>query len=269
MSLDVAYLYGFLCTPAYHILDAYVAELRSKTHISFGLRDIFAYSSVLVGAVEYDGLVCNVGHHNVADADVAAESTATKTALEPQARIGAREGVIADHNVTHSARKLGAYDETSVGVENGVVTDEDVVARAIFHTALARTGLEADAVVAHVDHIVHYQYIATTAEVYAVAILCIPRTAYREAVNDDISATRWDEVELGCILECHTREEDALTVGETHQVGAEFLLRFGATGNIGIVVEVVGEISYALIPVKRQEFKRHLSKTHTGFSGDK
>ena len=118
-------------------------------------------------------------------------------ALEAQSRIRAAELVVAHHHVLHAARELAAYHEASMGVVDGVVLDVDVLARAIFHALGSRSCFHADAVVSSVHYVIDDEHVLAAADVYGVAILCVPRTLHRDAVNDDVIAAGGYQVEFG------------------------------------------------------------------------
>ena len=84
-----------------------------------------------------------------------------------------------------------------MGMIDDVVLDKDVLARTIFDTRLACACFHAYSVVAGIYSVVYDEYVPATADVYGVAILCIPWAAHLDVVYDDVAATSWNDVELG------------------------------------------------------------------------
>ena len=72
----------------------------------------------------------------------------------------------------------------------------------------------------------------TVADVDGIAVLGIPRTTHRNAVDDDIARVERMDMETGRVLERYSLEEDVLAVGEAHKVVAPLLLCLGSVANI-------------------------------------
>ena len=83
---------------------------------------------VFVVALEDDGLVLDVGHHDVRDVQLLGLAASSDAALEAQTGVGAAEAVVAHHHATDAADGLAAQHEASVGMIDGVVLDDNVLA---------------------------------------------------------------------------------------------------------------------------------------------
>src|SRR5574344_1048922 len=65
-----------------------------------------------------------------------------------------------------------------------------------------------------------------TCQVDGISVLCIPRTACRDTVNNHVGATYRMNVKPGRILECHTLYQNILTVSDAYKVCAQLLCFF-------------------------------------------
>ena len=70
------------------------------------------------------------------------------------------------------------------------------------------------------------------ADVDGIAVLRVPWTAHRDAVDDDIARVERMHMKTGGVLEGDTLKEDVLAVSETDEVVTSFLLSLRSITNI-------------------------------------
>ena len=188
-----------------------------------GVR-IAACGTVYVVALENDGFVFDVGHHDVRDIQLFGLATTSDAAFEAKTSVGARETTVTNHHATNARSCFAAQHKGSVSMEDGAILNED-----IFDTTdgsrLARfSAFHAQAIVASVDGAIDDKHTVAVADVDGITVLGIPRTAHGNAVDDDIRTVTGVYVELGRMLEGDTLEEHIVTVKETHQVVTHLFL---------------------------------------------
>ena len=109
-------------------------------------------------------------------------------------------------------------------MENGVVADEDARARTGFYARLARSALQADAIIAHIHGTAGHQHVLRTHQVYAVPVLRVPRASDRNPVDDNLLAALRNQVEFGRILQGNSLNHNPFAIREPNQVGTQALL---------------------------------------------
>ena len=188
-----------LATTYVDVAHVDVLEVGQKLLLYWGCLLLGSHVVVPISGLEGDGVARNIGHIDVVDEDILRCSTSLHATLESQSGVCALEGVVANHDVLHAARKFTADNKTAMGMVNSIVLDVDVLARASFHASFSCAALHADAVIASIHDIVDNEHVLATRDVDGIAILCIPRTFHGDAVDNHILASGRDEVEARAI----------------------------------------------------------------------
>ena len=177
---------AILATTYIDVADMDVLEVRQIFLLDGSRWHLGTYMVVEVGGLEGDGVARDVGHVDVVDEDVLRSATSFGCTLEAQACICTLEGIVAYHDVLHTARELASNHKTAMGMVNGIVLDVDVLARTSRNTCCSSAAFHADAIVASIHDVVDNQYVLATRDVDSISILCIPRAFHSDAVNDDV-----------------------------------------------------------------------------------
>ena len=237
-SEDASGLDGGTCTVAHHAVDMDVLEVGRHLLLCVGKGghgvEVATSRTVYVIALEDDGLVLDVVHHDVADEQLLGLATTTQSALEAQTCVGAAETTVAHHDTSHALHGLAAQHEATMGVEDGVVLNQDVLATVGGSLGLVAAALHAETVVASIDGAVDDESDVDVREVNGIAVLGVPRAAHGDAVHDDVLREAGVQVELRSVLDGDALYEHVLATLEAYQVVAQLLLFFGAVGNVRV-----------------------------------
>ena len=125
-----------------------------------------------------------------------------------------------------------------MSVEHRVARYQYVFTWASILTALAGTALHANTIIAHIHSVVNNQHVAAVAHIYAITVLCIPRTAHRHAINNNIIATLWHNMKFGRVLYSHSLYKYIFTICKPDEMRPHLFLHFSITGHIIIVLQV-------------------------------
>lgn len=154
----------------------YVLKVWNPTIFFFLIRRFFLSTRRLVSivALEDDGFVLDVGHHDVGDVYLSRFSSTTHRTFEAQSCVCAAETVLPNHHTSDAACGVTSQHKTTMSMINHIVLHNDVLASVGRGILLVCTDFHADAIIAHIDNIINYQPNIDIREVYAIAILGIP-----------------------------------------------------------------------------------------------
>ena len=203
-----------------HVLKVLVSHRRR-----FG---ILASRAVHIIALEDDGLILDVVHHDVGNEQLLRLSTTADATLETQTSVRAREAVVAHHHLAESTHRVAAEHEAAMGMKHRVVLNKDVLTAVGRRFRLHGITLHADAVVACIHHTIHNQSHVHVAEVDGITVLGVPRTADSHPIHHHVLAIARMDMETRRVLNSHSLNQNVLTIGETDEVGTHALLIFRA-----------------------------------------
>ena len=142
---------------------------------------------------------------------------------------------------------------------DGVTLNDDILATVGRDILLADAALHAYTIVAHIDGAVDYESYIDIREVYAVAILCIPRTAYADAIDDDIATVVRVNMKTWCILHVHSLDEYVFAGIESDEVVADALILLRLFGYIRkLVFQLPGIPQRTVVSGVSTQFLVHL-----------
>ena len=180
-----------------------------------------------VVTLEHDGLVLDIIHDNIRDEKLLSLSASTYRTFEAQASIRTGKAVVPHYDAPYATRGIASQHESPMRMEDRVVLDHDILATIGRRIRLRRTALHAYPVITSIDHTIHDQADIDIREINGIAVLCIPRTAHRHAVDDHVAAVAGMHVETRSILHRDPLDPHIHTIRQADQVVSQALLLFG------------------------------------------
>ena len=217
-SIEIQCAFGIA---ANHVLDVDITEFRRGLVYGFhvGMIGLVARLHRLddglasIVEVEGDGICLNVKHGNVADEDIAHNTSSSTATLEAQSDIRTQELTMLHEDVSDTSAHLAAYDKTAMSLEYRTSINHHILA---WSSAPASVGilaaLDADAVIAGIKSAVDYQCVLAGFQVQPITILGIGWITRQNVVDDDILAKQRMDVPCGRVLEDDILEQHVLAV---------------------------------------------------------
>ena len=119
-------------TSYYDIFHVDVSKVRCK--LNFGRLSAFLSTNMVIkiGCLEYNGLIIDVSHVDIAHVDIFCSTTTTNRTLEAKSCVSARESIIVYVDILHSTRELTSDNETTVSMVNDIILYVDVLTWTVF-----------------------------------------------------------------------------------------------------------------------------------------